>query len=80
MLISPEAKGPSKLPGASVVKFGGLPLPRDEVEGYLQSRHGYSPQESGKIYDRIRGELTGEPTPARVYAYINDHCGLRDVS
>ena len=77
LLLSPRAEGPKKLDGASVVEFDGSSLPRKEVEQYLRSRRGYSPVESRGVYDTIRAlELTGEPKPARVYAYIETHCGL----
>lgn len=75
LLLSPEAEGPKKLGGASVVEFDGSSLPREEVEQHLQSRRGYSPQESRDIYDTMLAlKLTDHP--ARVYTYIEKHCGL----
>lgn len=75
LLLSPDAEGPAALDGASVVPFDGSSLPREEVERYLQSRRGYSHDESRDIYDTMLAlELTGQP--ARVYTYIEKHCGL----
>lgn len=77
LLVSPGAYGPEELRGATVVEFDGSSLAREEVERYLQSRRGFNPEESRAIYDKIRAlELTGEPKPARVYTYIEDHCGF----
>jgi hypothetical protein len=75
LLLSPGAEGPKELDGASVIEFDGSLLPRDEVERHLQSSRGYSPQESSAIYDRMLAlKLTDDP--ARVYTYVENHCGL----
>jgi hypothetical protein len=75
LLLSPDADGPGALAGASVVPFDGSSLPREEVERHLQLQRGYSPDESRGIYDTMLAlDLTGQP--ARVYTYIEMHCGL----
>jgi hypothetical protein len=75
LLISPSAEGPKSLDGASIFAFDGSLLPRDEVEQHLQARRGYSPKESSDIYDTMVAlKLTDHP--ARVYTYIDRHCGV----
>jgi hypothetical protein len=75
LLLSSGAEGPKELGGATVVEFDGSSLPREEVEQHLQSRRGYNLQESRDIYDTMLAlELTDHP--ARVYTYIEKHCGL----
>lgn len=74
LLLSPGAEGSRGLDGASVVEFDGSSLPREEVEQYLQSRLGYSPEESQELYKTMSAlELTG--APKKVYTYIEEHCG-----
>jgi len=75
LLISPGAEGPKNLDGASIFAFDGSLLARDEIEQHLQARRGYSPKESSDIYNTMLAlELTDHP--ARVYTYIDKHCGV----
>ena len=74
VLICPKAKGPGKIGDASIIEFDGSIFSREEIEEHLQKKHGFSARESRRIYYRMkRIKLTEEP--ARVYTYIEDHCG-----
>ena len=78
LLISLGAEGLGLMPGVSVIKLD-APPPREEVEQYLQSRRGYSAQESRDIYQRMLSlKLTRDP--ALVYTYIEEHCGLKQTA
>lgn len=75
LLISLDAEGPKNLRDGLVIEFDGSLLPREEVEQHLHARHGYSLEESSRIYETMLAlKLTNHP--AQVYTYIDTHCGL----
>lgn len=74
LVICPKGKEPTEFRAAKSVALDST-MPVEEIEQYLQARHGYGADESKRF---CKVMLLLELTPRRVYTYIEQHCSRID--